>query len=244
MRSLLPVAVVAALVLAAPATASAGTPAGDRAGAKAFGAAADRFHATAMQAAPEIRRRMEALDDPACGRAFTDAPRGSEDVLGEFAGAILVDAVFGPLRPSVDAFNGELAAVSTKDRVLRSGRAAWRTMGSIFALAAPVPADACAQLDAWRAAGYPEDALPALPRLTEEMVDATGDSRATERKLQSAGRHMRRLGVKRASARRFTGDALEDVFKAATRGPVKARAATADRDVAALGAAAAVVDLP
>ncbi len=211
MRLPLPAAVPAALALVlvlALASPAAAAPAGDRAAAQAFGAAADRLHAAARAAAPEVARRFDALLEPACARALGRAPRSRRALVEGFATALALDAVLTPVRPGVDAFVAELEAVRTEDRILRRARAAWRRMAGLMGLARPVPADACAQLDAWRRAGYPKDALPAIPRLSPEeleQVEALEDRTGPERRLRRAARHLRRLGVSRRTARRFTG---------------------------------------
>ncbi len=220
MRAPLCAAILAAVALAAPAAASAAEAQpgslGPRAAARAFGQAADRFDAATRQAAPEIQRRIQALTDPLCARAIGEAPRSARPVMGEIVVGLSVDAVAGPLRPAVDTFVGELAAVRTRDRVLRSGRAGWRRMARDLAIAEPAPADACARLEAWRAAGYPADAVPALPRISQEELEALGrGSAAAERKVRAAGRRMRRLGVPRATVRRFTGRAFAQVLEGA-----------------------------
>ncbi len=222
MRTPLGAALAAALVLAAPAAASAADAArgtlGPRAAARAFGQAADRFDAATRQAVPEVQRRIQALTDPVCARAIGEAPREAQAAMGEIVVGLSVDAVIGPLRPAVDGFVGELAAVRTRDRVLRSGRSGWRRLARDLAIAEPAPPDACAQLDAWRAAGYPADAVPALPRISEDEMEALGrGSAAAERKVRAAGRRMRRLGVSRATVRRFTGRAFERVLAGAVR---------------------------
>jgi hypothetical protein len=216
MRPSLPAAVLAALALvaslavgAAPASA-----AGDRAAARAFGAAADRFHAAAMQVAPEVQRRFEAILAPRCARAFGAAPRRVRPIAEQFAAAMALDATLTPLRPAVEAFVGELDGVTTRDRVLRRGRAAWRASVGELDVVRPVPADACARLDAWRRAGYPKDELPAIPRLSAERLEQLDrDSRGAQRRLRRAAGHLRRLGVSRRTARRFAGASLTRVLE-------------------------------
>jgi len=158
---------------------------------------------------PEIRRRIEALTQPACAQAIAGAPREVAEIMAEIVLGLSLDAVVTPLRPRVDAFVAELAAVRTRDRALRSGRAGWRRVARLFATVEPAPPDPCAQLQAWQAAGYPPDAVPPLPRATEEEAERLKDTRGAERRIRAAGRRMLRLGVPRKTVRRFTGRALE-----------------------------------
>ena len=89
-----------------------------------------------------------------------------------------------------------------RDRILKSGRAAWRKeLGPAQRLQPPAE-DICTRLDAWRQAGYPVDQAPKLndPALDELF----GQSDDLEKRIARAGKRMRKLGV-RALGRQLWG---------------------------------------
>lgn len=100
-----------------------------------------------------------------------------------------------------------LDAVRTRDPVLRSGRAGWRT-GLRLSEELPRVDDLCAALAQWRDAGWSKRATPPYLLFDEEAQADRSD--AVRRRLRAAARRLRMLGVPPAAARRFTGDRLLD----------------------------------
>jgi hypothetical protein len=190
---------VLVLALLAPATASAQTPPPDeRAAARAFADAAGRF-TDAIEAPSKalfgwvehpLRRA------PGCPRIAKKHREGAIVLMLythtlEFARDI---------KPALNTLRSELANVPTADPALISGRAAWRSTGRSVE-AAPEPGDLCAELRAWRRAGYPDSTVRKVTRQFVHLADTEGASVA--RKQNAAVDRMVELGVPRAEARLF-----------------------------------------
>jgi hypothetical protein len=189
--------VAVAAVLTLPAAASAQAPADERAAAQAFADAAKRFDAAADAAETPGTAWM----DP-CERALERVP-----AVHRYGAAMLVmdhslrrglAEVRGPLR----AFRSELALVPTADPVLISGRAAVRRMGRAVD-AVPAPGRFCAELRAWKRAGYPRSTTRAAEKSLDRTIRAV--TRGLLRKLDATAMRLRELGVSREDAAAFGG---------------------------------------
>ncbi len=214
-RSLTVAVAVLAAVAVALFIATRGATQNDRAAAQAFGVAAERFHAAVLAAVPEVEQRSEALKTQVCARALRRAPRRQRELLAQYMVTIQLDALYTPIRPAFDAFVAELNAIATEDPALRSGRAAWRSLATLI-VREPVPAGACALLSAWRHAGQPRDALPAIPGLTLEQAELIVESDVVfKRKMDEGARRLRALGVSPQPARRFSSATHERLLDAA-----------------------------
>ena len=153
----------------------------------------------------EFRERWEALNLELCFEALDGAPERAADRAGLVVGLGLSTTFNDLLLPHLRQVVAELDAVPTRDRVLRSGRAAWREMVRLLG-GIPRVEDPCGQLARWRDAGWAPEAAPPVPDYDIEALEKRGDR--LERKLKRAARRLRRLGLSRAAARRFTGETL------------------------------------
>ena len=193
------------LALASPAGAQAPPP-DERAAARAFADAAGRFadaSAGPVEAFTSFALRpLRAVT--ACARIARRERRGALFIAfrtrsREFARDV---------GPALLAFRTELAAVPTGDPALAGGRAAWRRAGRQLEAVAP-PGDLCAELRAWRRAGYPHSvsraAFAELKAL--DAASGLGDTRRREKAVE----RMVELGVAREAA---------ELFADPERGPV------------------------
>ena len=192
-------AVVAALLLLPAAAPAQAPPPDERAAAQAFGEAAKRFEAA-----------LEALgEDPdttwidPCEKAFKRIPEAQQEGAFVIVFSHSMRRTFARFSEPLRSFRSELANVVTADPVLISGRAAVRQLGRrIDAL--PAPGSFCAELRAWKRAGYPR----ATVRKAEAALIRTAEavSRGILRKLAATARRMRELGVSKRDAEAFGGE--------------------------------------
>jgi hypothetical protein len=193
------------LALLAPATASAQTPPPDeRAAAQAYADAAGRLTDGMKAPTDALIEWFSHLDRPAPG-----CPRvAKKQRLGAFvitARTRLREYAHG-ITPPLQAFRSELANVPTADPALISGRAAWRGFGRSFE-GIRAPDDLCAELAAWRRAGYPRSTV----RKAEREIDAMDEGPASlQRKLEAAVKRMIALGVAPTQAQLFADPYREE----------------------------------
>ena len=188
------------LALLAPATASAQAPPPDeRAAAQAMADAAGRF-------TDAIEAPAKALFD-AFAHPFRRAPGCPRIARKHRKGALTLTIQARTLefardvKPALRAFRSELANVATADPALISGRAAWRSTGRSVE-AAPDPGDLCAELAAWRRAGYPRSVVRKAERDFARLGETEGAS--VSRKQDAAVARMVELGVPREEAGLFS----------------------------------------
>ena len=184
--------------LALPAAASAQAPPPDeRAAAQAFADAAKRFDAAADVADTHDTSWMKP-----CDRALDRVPAphryGAALLVMDHSLRLGLAEIRGPLR----AFRTELALVPTADPVLISGRAAVRRLGRAVD-AVPAPGRFCAELRAWKRAGYPRSTTRAAEKALDQTVAAV--TRGLLRKLDETAQRLRELGVSREDAAAFGG---------------------------------------
>jgi hypothetical protein len=200
-------------VLAAPASAAAQAP-DERAAAREFAFAAYRLRVAIKARLPEIEQAAAITRAPACRTALRGPTIAQQrQYLNDLVGLLfdlLAGAMLAPAAEPLQRFQAELDAVETADPLLRSGRAAWRASVGLYAQVRPLPADLCAQLGAWRRAGYAVSAKPSLqPQAVRRILDGSG---TVDAKLHLAAARMVALGVTDGQARRFAGDTLFDGF--------------------------------
>lgn len=194
---------------AAPTGAAAQAPPDERAAAREFSYAAYRLRlaikAQHVTLERQLTGRVDALLRPRCRRALDVIPeRRESDVIFVASIAATVPAYL-TVRPSFERFLAEIEAVPTADPALRSGRASWRGPVGLMRRLRPLP-DLCAALEAWRRAGFAPDAAPVDVGDTRDFD--LGSQMAQNAKAERAERRMRRLGVGKSAARRFTGETL------------------------------------
>jgi hypothetical protein len=201
-------AALAALLVAAPASASAP---GDRASAAAIRQATIDLHFTVTQQAPAIQAAVDRIDTPACRSALRHLPEDQADALvSDFLAPLLLEIEFDPLKRSFAAFTAKLDAIPMRDAALRSGRAGWRDLAAALGRFSPPPTDACAQLDAWRKACYPAASRPKIddPAFTQLL---TGDDLdRIDARLTRAAKRLQELGVSERVIGWWTLDTLLD----------------------------------
>jgi len=186
------------LLLGAAPAAAQPPPPDERAAARAYADAAGRL-ADALEAPIEDYFRFVT-------RAFRRVPGCPRMAKGRRTGTFVI-AVRAKSRefardvgPGIRAFRGELANVPTADRVLISGRAAWRLVGRRLD-AAPAPGDMCAELAGWRRAGYPRATVHKAMRDLEGSNPFEGAT--ISRKQEAAVDRIVELGVPRDEAELF-----------------------------------------
>jgi hypothetical protein len=194
-----------ALSLALPAAApAAGTRAGDRADARAFAKATQRAKAAVWSHLPEFQPLADAWNSEKCTTAIEGAPSGDASLAAlEFAFDFIFEAAFYPAREDLRRFAGQLDRIEVRDPVLKAGRAGWRVQIRAAQQFQPAPADVCERLDAWRQAGYPPDQAPTIADPGLDALEAAGD--AAGKKIERAGKRMRKLGVKPSVAKLWGG---------------------------------------
>jgi hypothetical protein len=210
LTALLAATALAATALAARAQAQAQAPlrrppatvSDERAAAREFAVAAERLRVELVAAEPSMEARgqaaLRALDDPRCDRAEA-AAEGSRRIDVMSARAILgTGRAYDPARAPLERFLAEIDRIRTADRVLRGGRAGWRS-AVLYLRTIPSVADPCGALDGWRRARFAASAAP----VDLEAVRRRGRS-ASEDKVARAARRMRRLGVSTTAATRYT----------------------------------------
>lgn len=196
------------------------SPPDERAAAREFSFAAYRLRLAVKANRAELIARARRYADPACRIDLSDLPeRRAEQALEALVGVYLVvvlDTSLAPQLPAVRRLETELAAVPTRDRALRSGRAGWRTTRKLLEGIPAAPADLCAQIAGWRESGYRRARAPKVPTLDEAFIEKFGEEdETTDPKLQAAARRMRALGVGASAARRFVGHSIfadADIF--------------------------------
>jgi hypothetical protein len=192
-------AVVAALPLLPAAASAQAPPPDERAAAQAFADAAKRFDAALDALAEEPDTSWL---EP-CERSVERVPKRHRDAAAMLVLLHSFHVAFLELRGPLAAFRTELANVATADPVLISGRAAVRRIGRGFD-AAPAPGNFCAELRAWRRAGFPHSATRKAEAALREVVSAM--SRGIMRKLEATAMRMRELGVSKRDAEAFGGE--------------------------------------
>jgi hypothetical protein len=191
-------AVVAALSLPAAAPAQAPPP-DERAAAQAFADAAKRFEAAT--AALDEEPDMSWMDP--CEGAFRRVPKRHEDGAVTLLLSHSFRITFAKLREPLHQFRTDLANVATADPVLISGRAAVRAMGRRLD-AVPATGRFCAELRAWKRAGYPRSVVRSYDAALDVAFSAL--SGGILRKLEATAVRLRELGVSREDAAAFGGE--------------------------------------
>jgi hypothetical protein len=196
------IALIILLVLAAPAQAARG----ERAEARAFIEVSERLRSSL----PADRERAGATllylyKDSECAPALEGVPGGKAST--ELFESTLVYAylvALHPLREQLATFAADLQRVDVRSRVLRSGRSRLRRQVRLIQQL-PAPAgDYCAQVEAWRRAGYPAGGAPTLHHDPAwEQLDS--GYRTDRRRISRAGRLLRRHGAPRRIARMWGG---------------------------------------
>lgn len=193
-------AVVAALLLLPAAAPAQAPPPDERAAAQAFADAAKRFRA----AVETLEEEPDTAWIERCEKAFDRIPEARQEDAIMIAFSHGFRRMFAQLGEPLRRFRSELANVVTADPVLISGRAAVRRLGRrIDAL--PAPGNFCAELRAWKRAGYPRAAV----RKAEASLNESGSafSPGIVRKLTETAMRMRELGVSKQGAEAFGGEA-------------------------------------
>jgi hypothetical protein len=200
---LLAVAVAAPVASAAP---------GDKTDAAAVRKATIALHGYILVQKPAVETSFRQFTDPVCAKALGGAPDAqTDDLRDDFVVPALFEMLIHPLQTGMTKLGTDLNGLQLDDPVLRSGRAGWRVLAARFAGVAAPPTDVCAQLEAWRQAGYPAAARPAVkdPAITALL----GEDRSlalAQRKLNRSGDRLRELGVSKRVLGWWTGETLLD----------------------------------
>jgi hypothetical protein len=205
-RSLI-LSIAAAALLVPPATAPAATTA------ERFAGAVERGKSAIRAKEAEYRAAFEAVDFDRCERALErkPPPKREADRFGLLFAAVILQPTFGPTKPVLQQIVDDLDAIPTRDPILRSGRAAWRSVVGLVSRF-PTVDKPCEQIEAWANAGWRASARPDFDFEGFEKLLEEGDDKALERKLDRAARRLRQLGVSKGAAERFAGETLlEDI---------------------------------
>ena len=196
-RTLLAAFVV--LVFAAPATAQAPD---ERTAAQALADAVKRVNAADEQIG-EDRDPDDGLDAPRCRRELLAFRRGARTISAPSRSGDELRKSGDALESALARLRTDLANAQTRDPLLISGRAAWRRAAKAYT-ALPPRGDVCADLAAWRRAGYPLSTVRAARAECRTVFAASG--RGFERKIAAAADRMRELGISEKDAKVFEGD--------------------------------------
>ena len=179
--------------------------------AEAFVEAFTRAEAAVTASVPVQRRRTDEVLRTCAIWLKPEPPEELwEDAMALFTQAVFQETLFVPLTAPVGQLVADLDAIPTRDPVLRSARAVWRTTYDTL-LRAPRMPDACADAAAWRAAGWARSARPALPPESDPLSESSlAQDRARDRRLAVAARRLRALGVARERAELVEGERLLD----------------------------------
>ena len=195
---------LSALILAAPATASAQGPVDDATAARLFTDAA-------LRAQPQIAaasQQLEALGDPV--ECNVNVPRRRHDRVTELRNSLhIAHTIAGFTRtvgPVLTRASNELHAVDTADSTLRSGRTGWRRLRRTYADFAALPSfNVCAQVRAYVRNGYRHTSgTRRAMRAFHAMM--AWDTRDIDRRMTGTVTRLVELGIPAAEADAFDGD--------------------------------------
>ena len=191
------------LLLGAAPAAAQGPPPDERAAAQAFADAGSRF-TRAWDGLDEEDPVDAALEEPGCERVLREAPDRRAGVVGvQIILGFAIRTFADRIKPAFAQFRTDLANILTRDPALISGRAAMRRIGRAYA-ALPPAGDLCADLRAWRKAGYPRAAGRRAMSEIDHLLGAI--TRGALRKISAAADRMRALGVSPEQADAWEGD--------------------------------------
>lgn len=202
MMSLVRLIVLLTTTLLTLPAAAAAQPPDERVAAQGLADAAKRLIAADREIG-EDHDPDDGLDAPRCQRELYRIPPRRQDALRAFALRDGFREAGDSLEPALARFRTEAANVQTRDPVLISGRAAWRRVAKAY-MALPPRGDVCADLAAWRRAGYPLSTARAAAAEYRSVYASYG--RGFQRKAAAAADRMRELGVSEQDAKVFEGD--------------------------------------
>jgi len=209
-RGLVGILVVVATALAAmlAPTAGAQAPQPDpRAEARTFARLAVDTRAALRARASRVEGSLKRLERfskrcPALERASKRAPEKDVEALSS---AVTVRFFYGPVLGTLDGFAADLEAAAVRDRALRDGAAAWRTVVESLQTFGRLPARLCSAVRRWARSGYAHRRAP-VDAKSINTADKRGE-RAGE-VIERASRRLRALGASADAAKAFTIDAL------------------------------------
>jgi hypothetical protein len=202
-RSALVTALLAVLLAAAPAQAA--TP--DRSAARGIAKATKRVQAAVAARRPEMQPAVERWIAEPCKSALEGVPDGDPAIAAlELSFGYFFETALFPAKADLERFGRALGRVKVRDKVLRTGRAAYRRDVRAALQLNPPPEDICARLDAWRQAGYPAEQAP---KLADPGLDALyADGEAESDRIARAGKRLRKLGVKLSVVKAWNGGGI------------------------------------
>ena len=136
----------------------------------------------------------------------SDRPAGEWPNIRDVLELGLNTALFDPARPVYDQVVADLNAIPTRDPKLKSARAVWRMWQARLAKLSPFQ-PYCAQLEAWRQAGWPPEQQPRASRDFNMAMQGLLQGHGYP-KLLAAEARLRQLGVSKRAAARVLGDTL------------------------------------
>lgn len=231
------VAGLVALALLAPAAASSAATSSDRSAAKRFANAAAELAPAVRAQAPSVRVTIARVGPECIGplsrRAMAEGvPADAVALVVGKGGMVLKEAVYQSAIPALERFVARLERIRTTDRVLRSGRAAWRRHLQMFRVYAALDADRpdyCALLSAWVDA---RGTLPWMPEVdfTSALYEFQHGTGAREDKMEAAAERIRTLGQTKLRANRFRFEGAFEQQVEIERAAIAVYAYDADRE--------------
>ena len=197
---------VTAAVLVPATTAPAATTA------QRFADAVERGKSAMRAKEPEFRAAIDALNFETCERVLERKPPPEREIdrFAMFLVATMFGPMFEPAKPVLHQIVADLDAIPTRDPILKSGRAGWRTIVQYFDRFPRIEAP-CEQLEKWANSGWKASARPAFDfEAFERLVEGEDSVELAGRKIERAARRLRQLGVSKGDAKRFTGESLFD----------------------------------
>lgn len=199
-----------ALALLVPAATSSAATQADRSAAKRFASAAAEFAPAVRAQAPGVRvllaqARLECIG-PLVRRAVAEGvPAHDLGLVVNKGGVALKEAVYESSIPALERFVARLDRIRTANRVLRSGRSAWRRHLEMFRVYAALDAavvDNCDRIAAWIDARGTQPWMPEVD-FTAALREFQYGAGPREDKMDAAAERVRQLGQTKLRADRF-----------------------------------------
>jgi hypothetical protein len=198
------------LLLLAPATASAQTPADERANARALTDIAIRFNDEVERSFAGATSWVAKLPTCKAQRRLERGTTRQQNRFSDLFAAQLVGVVARGINPPLERAITDWQAVPTLDPALRGGRTAWRRIYRLYSRLASIPhVRGCSEMRDFVRNDYKP--TPAMRRASRVMRRADRwDTTDIDRRLRRAVLRLHELGIPKAEAVEFTGESGDD----------------------------------
>ncbi len=199
-----------ALALLVPAATSSAATKADRSAAKRFANAAAEFGPAVRAQAPGVRILLAQARVECAGPLFRRAvaegiPAQEIALVVNKGGVALKETVYESSIPALERFVARLDRIRTTDRVLVSGRAAWRRhleMFRVYGALDVAVVDYCDRIAAWVDARGTQPWMPEVD-FTAALREFQYGAGPREDRMEAAAERVRELGQTKLRANRF-----------------------------------------